>query len=80
MTSSTHTFYDHNEGGVGIFDIVSSYISTRIKTKRSPMNCRAVTLDTARTNANAILSDTNIKMASHDFTYQIEKSLYHPNF
>ena len=69
-----HTLYDHTKGGVDVVDLVSSNCSTRIKSKRWPLNSLASILDTARTNANTILKENNVKMSTHEFTYQLFKS------
>ena len=74
-----HPVYDHTKGSVDVIDLISSHMSTRIKTKRWPMNYLAFLLHTTRTNANTILSHNNIKMTSLEFTYQLAKSLCIPN-
>ena len=74
-----HLLYDHTKAGVDVVDLLSSHTSTRIKTKRWPMNCLAFILHTTRTNANTILSHNNIKMTSLEFIYQLAKSLCIPN-
>ena len=75
-----HTFCNHTNSGLDVVDLISSHMSTRIKSKRWPMNCLAFILDTARTNANTILSDNKVKMTSHEFIYQLAKSLFLPKF
>ena len=69
-----HTLYDHTKGGVDVVDLVSSNCSTRIKSKRCPLNSLAFILDTARTIANTILKENNVKMSTHEFRYQLFKS------
>ena len=48
-------------GGVDVVDLISSYLSTRIKSKRWPINSLAFLLDTVRTNAKTIICDNDIK-------------------
>ena len=47
-------FYDKTKGEVDIVDYVSSFMSTRVKSKRWPMNAFAYSLDTARTNSRTL--------------------------
>ena len=61
-----HTFYDHTKGGVDIVDLISSNCLTRPNSKRWPLNSLAFILNTARTNANPILKENNLKMSTHD--------------
>ena len=42
-------FYEKTKGGVDVVDYISSFISTRMKSKRWRMNAFAYSLDTART-------------------------------
>ena len=49
-----HVMYDHTKGGVDIVDLLSTNHSTRIKSKRWPLNAYAFVLDTRRTNAKTI--------------------------
>ena len=74
-----HTFYDHTKGGVDVADLISSNFSTRIKSKRWPLNSLAFILDTVRTNANNILKENNVKMSTHEFTYQLARALCLPS-
>ena len=74
-----HTFYDHTKGGIDVVDLISSNCSTRIKSKRWPLNSLAFILDTARTNANTILKENNVKMSTHEFTYQLARALCLPS-
>ena len=69
-----HTFYDHTKGGVDVVDLISSNCSTRIKSKRWPF-----IIDMARTNANTILKENNVKMSTHEFTYQLARALCLPS-
>ena len=64
-----HTFYDHTKGSVDVVDLISSNWSTRIKSKRWPLNNLAFIFDTARANANTILKESNAKMSTHELTY-----------
>ena len=41
-----HTMYDHTKGVVDVVDLLSTIHSTRIKTKRWPLNSLAFILDT----------------------------------
>ena len=74
-----HTFYDHTKGSVDVVDLISSNWSTRIKSKRWPLNNLAFIFDTARTNANTILKESNAKMSTHELTYQFARDLYLPS-
>ena len=74
-----HTFYDHTKGGVDVLDLISSNCSTRIKSKRWPLNSLAFILHTARTNANITLKENNVKMSTHEFTYQLVRALCLPS-
>ena len=74
-----HTFYDHTKGGVDVVDLISSNCSTKIKSKRWPLNRLAFILDTTRTNANTILKENNVKMSTHEFTYQLARALCLPS-
>ena len=74
-----HTLYDHTKGGVDIVDLISSNCLTRLNSKRWPLNSLAFILNTARTNANRILKENNLKMSTHEFTYQLARALYLPS-
>ena len=74
-----HTFYDHTKDGVDVVDLISSNCSTRIKSKRWPLNSLAFILDTERTYANTILKENNLKMSTHEFTYQLARALCLPS-
>ena len=74
-----HTFYDHTKGRVDVVDLISSNCSTRIKSKQWPLNSLAFILDMARTNANTILKENNVKMSTHEFTYQLARALCLPS-
>ena len=76
---NVHVMYDHTKGGVDVVDLLSSSHSTRIKTKRWPLNALAFILDTCRTNAKTILGDNMIKFTNFEFTYELGKSLVVPN-
>ena len=70
-----HTFYDHKKGSVDVLDFISSNRSTSIKSKRWPLNSLAFILDTARTNANTILKENNVKTSTtYLYTNLQEKS------
>ena len=51
------SMYDHTKGGVDVVDLLSTSHSTRIKSKRWPINAFAFILDTCRTNAKTIFQD-----------------------
>ena len=73
-----HTFYDHKKGSVDVLDFISSNRSTRIKSKRWPLNSLAFILDTARRNANTIWKENNVKMSTHQFIYELARALCLP--
>lgn len=73
-----HSLYDHTKGGVDVVDLISSNSSTRIKSKRWPLNALAFILDTVRTNSMTILKDNGISFTSFEFTYQLGKALVMP--
>ena len=72
-----HTFYDHTKGGVDVVDLVSSHNTTKMKTRKWPVNVLASILDTVRTNAKTIISESQspVIQSSFDFTYNLAKSL-----
>ena len=74
-----HVMYDHTKGGVDIVDLLSTSHSTRMKTKRWPLNGLAFVLDTCRTNAKTIFTNNNVKFSNFEFTYELGKSLVLPN-
>ena len=74
-----HTFYNHTKGGVDVVDLISSNCSTRIKSKRWSLNSLAFILDMARTSANTILKENNVKMSTRKFTYQLARALCLPS-
>ena len=61
-----HTMYDHTTWGVDVVDLLSRSYSTRIKTKRWPLNALAFILDTCRSNAKTILADNGIQFTNFD--------------
>ena len=73
-----HNLWPH-QGGVDVVDLISSNCLTRIKSKQWPLNSLAFILDTARTNANTILEEHNVKMSTHEFTYQLARALCLPS-
>lgn len=73
-----HTMYDHTKGGVDVVDLLASSHSTRIKSKRWPLNAFAFILDTCRSNAKTIMEDNGIKLSNFEFTYNIGKALVLP--
>ena len=73
-----HSMYDHTKGGVDVVDLLSTSHSTRIKSKRWPINAFAFILDTCRTNAKTILQDNDKPLSNFEFTYAIGKGLVLP--
>ena len=71
--------YDHTKGGVHVADLLSTHHTTRIKSKRWPLNAFAFILDTVRTNSKTILSDNKVKLSNFDFTYVLGKALVLPS-
>ena len=74
-----HTFYDHTKGSVDVVDLISSNCSTRIKYRQWPLNSLAFILDMARANPNTIFRENNIRMSTHEFTYQLATALCLPS-
>ena len=64
-----HVIYDHIKSGIDIVDLLSTNHSTRITSKRWPVNALAFALDTCRSNAKTILGDNNIKVPNFEFTF-----------
>ena len=73
-----HSMYDHKKRGVDVVDLLSTSHSTRIKSKRWPINAFAFILDTCRTNAKTILQDNGKPLSNFEFTYAIGKGLVLP--
>ena len=73
-----HSMYDHTKGGVNVVDLLSRLHSTRIKSKRWPINAFAFILDTCRTNAKTILQDNSKPLSNFEFIYAIRKGLVLP--
>ena len=69
-------FYDHTKGGVDVVDLISAKLSTRMKTRRWTLNIFAFMLDTACTNAKAIVKEnTPTKpLSAFQFTWELGKS------
>ena len=65
------TFYDHTKGGVDVVDLISSSLSTRVKSKRWPINCSSFLLDTVRNNSMTISRNNGVSFTNHEFTYQL---------
>ena len=70
--------YDHTKRGVDVEDLISTHHSTRIKSKRWPLNAFAFILDTMQTNATTILADNKSSFSNFEFTYQLGKALVLP--
>ena len=75
---SVHTISDHMERGVSVVDLLSTIHSTRIKSRRFPLNTLTFILDTCRSNAKIILQDNSIKLTSFEMTYNLGKELVLP--
>ena len=75
------TLYDCTKGGVDVMDMISSNLSTRIQSRRWPLNALASVLDTARSNAQTILKDNNNdgNRSSFQFAWEIGESLIRPH-
>ena len=71
--------YDHTKGDVDVADLFSTHHTTRIKSKRWPLNAFAFILDTVKTNSKTILSDNKVKLSNFDFTYALGKALVLPS-
>ena len=76
---NVHIMYDYTKGGVDIVDLLSTHHSTRMKTKRWPINALAFGLDTCRTNSKTILADNKVQFHNFEFIYELGKSLFLPN-
>ena len=74
-----HTMYDHTKGVADVVDLLSTIHSTRIKTKRWPLNSLAFILDTCWSNAKTILADNGIQFTNVEFTYNLDKALISPS-
>ena len=73
-----HSMYDHTKGGIDVVDLLSTSHSTRIKSKRWPINAFAFILNTCWTNAKTILQDNSKPLSNFEFTYAIRKGLVIP--
>ena len=75
------TLYDCTKGGVDVMDMISSNLSTRIQSRRWPLNALAFVLDTARFNAQTILKDNNSdgNRSAFQFAWEIGESLIRPH-
>ena len=62
-------------------DMISSNLSTRIQSRRWPLNALAFVLDTARSNAQTILKDNNNdgNRSSFQFAWKIGESMIRPH-
>ena len=69
------SMHDHKKGGIDVVDLLSTSHSSRIKSKRWPINAFAFILDTCQTNAKTILHDNDKPLSNFEFTYAIEKGL-----
>ena len=75
---SIHTMHDQTKGGVDVVDLLSTTHSTRIKSRRWPLNALAFILDTCSSNAKTILQDNGIKLTNFEMSYNLEKKLVLP--
>ena len=69
--------YDHNKA-VDVEDLISTHHSTRIKSKRWPLNAFVFILDTVCINTKIILADNKSSFSQFEFTYQLGKALVPP--
>ena len=63
-----HTVYDSTKGGVDVIDLLLTTHSTRIKSRRWPLNALEFILDTGRSNAKTIFQDNGIKLTNFEMT------------
>ena len=70
-----HSMYDHTKGDVDVTDLLSTSHSTRINSKRWPINAFALILDTCQTNAKTTLQDNSKPLSNFEFSYAIGKGL-----
>ena len=75
-----HSMYDHTKGSVDVVDLLSTSHSTRIKSKRWPINAFAFILDTCRTNAKTILQITANHFQTLSLPMLSEKALFYQPF
>ena len=70
-------FYDHTKGEVGVVDLISAKMLSRIKIRRWTLNVFTFLLDTARTNAETIVKEnTPTKpLSTFQFTWKLGKLL-----
>ena len=73
-----HSMYNHTKGCLDVVDLLSTSHSTRIKSKKWPINAFAFFLDTCRTNAKAMLQDNGKALSDFKFTFAIRKGLVLP--
>ena len=64
--------------GVDVVNLLPSTHSTRIKSRRWPLNALAFILNTCCPNAKTILQDNGIKLTNFEMTYNLGKDLVLP--
>ena len=77
--TQVHVMYDHTKGGVDMVDLLSTNHSTRMKSKRWPLNVFAFILDSCTSKAKAILKDNGYQFMNFEFTYLLGKMLVLPS-
>ena len=79
-TPNICTFYDKTKGGVDIVDLLSSSVTTRVKTRRWRVNAFAFSLGTARRNARTLHREVQEESpANFLFTWNLSKLLVLPH-
>ena len=68
----------HTKGRADVTDLLSTNHSTRIKSKRWPLNALAIVLDTCWSGFKFIHRYNNIQFTSSEFVYVLGKSLLLP--
>ena len=64
--------------GVDVVNLLPTTHSTRIKSRRLPLNALAFILNTCCPNAKTILQDNGIKLTNFEMTYNLGKDLVLP--
>ena len=70
--------YDDTKGDIDVVDLLSTHHTTRIKSKRWPLDAFPIIKDTLRRSSKTILSDNKVKLLNFDFTYALRKALFSP--
>ena len=73
-------YYDHMKGGVDIVDLLSTMLSTRVKSRKWTMNAFAFLLDTVRTNSKRLFKECckEKNLTNFEFTWRLGKELVSP--